>query len=430
MGAIEKEKIIYKPIETPFYYGWIIVMMGALGVFFSGPGQTYSNAVFIDYYIVEFGWSRSTISSVYSAATLIAGLLMMFVGRYVDKYGQRFAMVVIAVALALSCFFNSFIGNTIMLFIGFFLIRLFGQGSMTLVPNTLIPQWFIEKRGRAFSMMAIGGFVSSAAFPILNLWMIESFGWQNTWRIWGFLLLFLFVPLAIFFVRNKPEDIGLLPDNKVINPPKKLGNQVEVIEEESWTLKEAKKTKTFWLLLYCVSIPAMVHTGITFHLVSIFSEGQLSPAIAATVLSLMAIVGFPISLLSGFILDKIQANYMLVFTFIGQILVLVLLLFSNSPVLAIAFGILWGMVGGIERIVLNVIWPNFYGRKYIGSIKGLAMSVMVIGSAFGPLPFGISYDFFGGYNEIIFIMMLFPALGAIAAFIAKKPTFVQERVEG
>jgi MFS family permease len=423
LGATQqKERSLQKPIETPFYYGWVIVLMGALGVFFSGPGQTYSNAVFIDYYLADFGWNRSTISSIYSVATLAAGLLMMVVGRYIDKYGQRFAMVVVASALALACFWNSIVMNTTMLFIGFFLIRLFGQGSMTLVPNTLIPQWFIEKRGRAFSMMAIGGFLSSALFPIMNLWMIEQWGWQQTWRIWGLLLLVIFVPLAFFFIRNKPEDIGLLPDNKITRIRKhREENEVKTIEEVSWTLAQAKKTKTFWLLLYCVSIPAMVNTGITFHLMSIFTENQLTPALAATVLSLMAIVGFPITVLSGFLLDKIQANYMLVVTFVGQILFLVLLLVTKSPLLAVAFGIIWGLVGGVERIALNVIWPNFFGRTYIGSIKGLAMAVMVMGSAFGPLPFGVAYDFFGGYEEILMIMMIFPGLGAVAALLAKKP---------
>jgi MFS family permease len=426
LGAIQKQKILQKPIETPFYYGWVIVLMGALGVFFSGPGQTYSNAVFIDYYLAEFGWNRSTISSIYSVATLVAGLLMMVVGRYIDKYGQRVAMVVVASALALACFWNSIVMNPAMLFIGFFLIRLFGQGSMTLVPNTLIPQWFIEKRGRAFSMMAIGGFLSSALFPIMNLWMIEQWGWQQTWRIWGLLLLVIFVPLAYFFVRNKPEDIGLLPDNKIVKRRNKTEeNEVAAVEEVSWTLAQAKKTKTFWLLLYCVSIPAMVNTGITFHLMSIFTENQLTPVLAATVLSLMAIVGFPITVLSGFLLDKIQANYMLVVTFVGQILFLVLLLVTKSPLLAIAFGIFWGIVGGVERIALNVIWPNFFGRTYIGSIKGLAMAVMVIGSAFGPLPFGVAYDFFGGYEEILMIMMIFPALAAVAALLAKKPVLEQ-----
>ncbi|SER89769.1 hypothetical protein SAMN04487944_11261 [Gracilibacillus ureilyticus] len=62
-----------------FYYGWVVLIIGGLGVFFSGPGQTYSNSQFIDLYIQIFGWSGSQVSCVYSAVTLAAGLLMMFV---------------------------------------------------------------------------------------------------------------------------------------------------------------------------------------------------------------------------------------------------------------------------------------------------------------------------------------------------------------
>lgn len=78
-----------------FYYGWVIVFIGGLGVFFSGPGQTYSNSIFIDQYINDFGWSRTEVSSIYSGATLAAGLLMMLVGRFIDRFGQRTMMVAV-----------------------------------------------------------------------------------------------------------------------------------------------------------------------------------------------------------------------------------------------------------------------------------------------------------------------------------------------
>lgn len=106
-----------------FYYGWFIVFIGGLGIFFSGPGQTYSNSAFIDEYIHDFGWSRTEVSSLYSGATLIAGLTLMFVGRFIDKYGQRFMMVTVGIVFALACFFNSMVTNMLMLGIGFFLVR-------------------------------------------------------------------------------------------------------------------------------------------------------------------------------------------------------------------------------------------------------------------------------------------------------------------
>lgn len=330
-------------------------------------------------------------------------------------------MVIVSILLGLACFFNSFVVNTWMMAIGFFLIRFFGQGSMTLIPNTLVPQWFVIKRGRAMSFMALGGFTSAALFPVINTWMIKTWSWQTTWQIWGITLIVIFTPIAFLGVRNRPEDIGLLPDGAPNEVKLDKFNKSKEYQENDWTLKEAIHTKAFWAVLICVGIPALVNTGITFHLFSIFKESQLSPHLAATVLSLMAIVGFPISFLSGFILEKIQTNVLLMVIFLTEFIFLLLLMNCNSALMGIIFGVLWGISNGIERITLNIVWSDYFGRKYLGTITGIAMMVMVIGSAIGPLPLGIGFDRFQSYTQSLLILMIFPLIGITSALIAKKP---------
>lgn len=406
-------------IHTPFYYGWVIVILAGLSHFFSGPGQTYSNAIFIDYYIEEFGWSRSTVSGIYSSATLLAGFLLFIIGRMIDKVGARKMAIAVSLILAAASIFNSFVVNWVMLFMGFFAIRLFGQGSMTLVPNALVPQWFIQKRGRALGLAALGGMIGSAAFPLINVWLIEAYGWRTTWQILGASIVLIFTPLAFFFIRNRPEDIGLLPDNGPLvreeDPHKALSSDI------SWTVKEAKKTRSFWLLLFCVVVPALVNTGMTFHLVSIFSIQSLAPETAATVLSLMAVIGFPVTFLAGYLLDKIRVQWMLAFVFVGEIASIFLLKEADLFSGAILFAVVWGFMLGIERVTLSVVWPNYFGRQYLGSITGISMAFMVVGSALGPLPFGLFYDFFGGYKEVLWVIMIFPLLGIVAALLANPP---------
>ncbi|WP_409252614.1 MFS transporter [Bacillus sp. SCS-153A] len=409
----------HAPVHTKFFYGWIIVAISGLAVFFSGPGQTYSVSVFIDRYIADFGWSRSQVSTIYSAATLLSGLCMFFVGWFIDRFGQRRMLAFVSIGLALACLLNSMVSNIAMLFLGFFLIRLFGQGSLTLIPNTLVPQWFILKRGKALSFMAIGGFASSAAIPPVNAWLVSQYGWSFTWTVWAVLLLVIFTPLALFFVRNKPEDIGLLPDGRQVRPD--VDEEEEEDLEDNWTFQEALKTKAFWLILFCVSIPALVNTGITFHLISIFKWNDLSAGSAALVLSLMALVGFPVTLLAGRVLDKVKVNYVLAGIFLGEIIFILFLFLTKTPWLAIVFGLLWGISGGFERIALSYIWPNYYGRAALGRIKGTATTVMVLGSAFGPLPFGFAYDTFNGYTEILLLTLILPAIGIIFSLLAKKP---------
>ena len=412
------------PIQTPFYYGWVVVMIAGLGVFFSGPGQTYSVSIFIDYYIEDFGYSRSLVSGIYSGATLCAGFALFMMGRLIDHFGQRAMMVTVGILLAFALLWNAFLLGSVMMFFGFFMIRLFGQGSMTLIPNTLVPQWFVKKRGRALSIMAIGGFASSALLPPLNTWLIESFGWRMTWGLWGGALLLVFVPLAYLFVRNKPEAIGEIPDGTP-KPIKGEANPTTIadVNEKSWTLKEAMATRAFWFILFCVTVPALVNTAITFHIVSIMDLKGLGTGVAALVLTLMAVIGFPITFVSGYLVDRFSVHYILAITFFGHILTLVILFFTSSWWLAIGFGVFWGIVNGFERIVLSIVWPNYFGREHLGSIKGLAQTVMVIGSALGPLPFGIFYDWLGGYQEVILLTMLFPITATILALSSPQPKY-------
>ena len=406
------------------YYGWIIVCIGSVGIFFSGPGQTYSNSIFIDAYIEDFGWSRSLVSSVYSIATLVAGLIMIFVGRFIDRFGQRVMMVVVGTLFAIACFWNSAVSTIWMLSIGFFAIRLLGQGSMSLIPNTLAAQWFVKKRGFAVSLMALGSFISAMVFPIINTWLIDTWDWRFAWQFWGILLLVIFVPVALLGVRNKPEDIGLEPDGPLKQKEELkpiLGSAVVKEAEEDWTLQEAKKTRAFWAILICVGIPSMINTGITFHILSIFGSNDLSPGIAATVLSLMAMVGIPMSFVSGFITDRVQTNYLLLAIFIIEFILLLMLLITNNFFMAILFGIIWGTANGLERISLNVIWPNYFGRKYIGSINGVGVTMTVLGSSLGPLPFGVGFDLFHSYTPVLLASLIFPVIGMVCAILAKKP---------
>lgn len=419
--ASERQRLLNKEgvIHTPFYYGWLIVLVAGLSHFFSGPGQTYSNAIFIDYYIEEFGWSRSAVSGIYSSATLLAGFLLFVIGRLIDKIGARKMAIIVSLLLAAASVFNSMVVNSVMLFFGFFAVRLFGQGSMTLVPNALVPQWFIQKRGRALSLAALGAMIGSAAFPLINVWLIEAYGWRTAWQILGASIVIIFTPLAFLIIRNRPEDIGLQPDN---GPAlSKEEHQKQLSADISWTVKEARKTRSFWLLLFCVAVPALVNTGMTFHLVSIFSIQSLAPETAATVLSLMAVIGFPVTFLAGYLLDKVRVQWMLAAVFAGELVSIYLLKETHAFSTAILFAAVWGFMLGIERVTLSVVWPNYFGRQYLGSITGISMAVMVVGSALGPLPFGLFYDFFGGYEEILWGIMIFPFLGILAALLATPP---------
>lgn len=393
-----------------------------MGIFFSGPGQTFSNSVFIQSYLHDFNMSQTALSFIYSAATLTSGVLLFFVGRLVDRFGRRLMMTIAALMLGVACFFNSFITGPIMLFFGFFMIRYFGQGSMTLIPNTLVSQWFIKYRGRALSFAGLGGLLGAASFPPIINWLIEDYGWQHTWRILGIILIVFFMPIALYLVRNRPEDVGLLPDGSKEESKPKNG-ELPLIAEQSWTLSEAMRTRAFWFILVCGAIPAMINTGITFQIFSILGEKGVSRMETAFVLSLIPIVSFSCSLLSGFIVERVKVHRMLSLTFAISIATPIILIYAHSYSVVILFAVAWGIAQGFMNIPMGIIWPNYYGRQYLGSIQSVTHAAGVIGSAIGPIQFGWAYDQFGSYTGVLVFSSFIWAMGATLAFFAIPPLF-------
>ena len=88
---------------TPFYFGWLILIAGTLGIVMMGPSQTFTVGLFTDSFVNDLGISRSNLSLIYGVATLGASFLIPITGRMVDRYGPRRMIVVISLIFGLSC---------------------------------------------------------------------------------------------------------------------------------------------------------------------------------------------------------------------------------------------------------------------------------------------------------------------------------------
>ena len=415
-------KAIVLKINKGFYYGWVIVVLSAMTFFLSAPGQTYSISVFIKVYIEEFGYSSTLISTAYSIATLISGILLIFMGKAIDKFGVKKMLTIVTVMLGITTFFNSFISSIYMLFFGFFLLRYFGQGSMTLIPSTLVPQWFEKRRAFAISLASVGGLLAMLLVPSINLWMISNIGWQNAWRVWGLILVVGFVPIVIIFTSNKPEDVGMTIENDVPTSKENIEKALLKIDKTSFSLNEAIKVKEFWIVGMISMIPAMFSTGIGFHFFTIMSLRSIDAEAAALILGFMALPAFIMPFLSKIVVDKYPVKYILSTTLSMIIISMFYLLFGiTNMATAVVFILFYGLGIAIQTLTTNVFWPNFFGRKHLGSIRGAATVFMVIGSALGPLPFGIAYDLTGSFTIAITGMVIFTAIALVLSFLISKP---------
>jgi sugar phosphate permease len=421
---------IGKSINKNFYYGWAIILVSAISYFFASPGQTFFISTFIDAYIDEFNYSRTEISSYYSIATIMSGSLLVLMGRAVDQQGQRKMLIIAGIMLAMACMISSSITTIPFIILSFFLLRFFGQGSLTLIPGTLVPQWFNKRRAFAISLASMGGIAANLLTPIINTALIAQIGWRMTWVVWAILLVIIFIPIMYFFVINKPEDIDLNPDNQKAQSQEETEMNALILERESWSLSQAIRTKDFWMISLISMINPLIATGLTFHFIDIMAtKGITNRDIASFILGFMAIPGFLMPILAGILIDKVKPKLIILFTILIIIFDLIFMLSVDNRITAILFVILFSLMVNIQKTTLNVTYVNYFGRKYLGSIRGLATVFMVLGTSVGALPFGWSYDQTGSYNIAIIGSIALSIIGLILALFIAKPVKKDVREE-
>lgn len=405
----------------PFYYGWVIVFLGAFSMFATTPGQSDSFSLFMDSFIADFGWSRTSVSSLYSGATLLSGFAMFFVGRMVDRLGAKAVAIAAGVTLGLACVLLSLSISPFMLFSGFFLARLSGKGALDLSASTLAPQWFIRRRALAIMLVGLGGALGGALFPLLNSWLIATYGWRASYRFLAGGLGLLYLPIVWVFLINRPEDAGLRPDRA----PAPTGAVIPLgaIDEPTFRQSEAIRTSAFWILTYVVFQSSLVGTGVVLHFVSILGTHGYSMSFAAIVMGIKPLVALSSTILAGLFLDRVRKHHwVLGAACVLQVVSFVTLAFLQNEAMAYLHGVVGGVASGLLVISYRVLKPNLFGRRYLGGILGVTAAFNVIGSAIGPVLFGVAYDRLHGYREIILLMSVLPLLGAILSFLIRTPS--------
>ena len=400
------------------FYGWVILAVGAFGGIMTSPGQTYAFSAFLDHFIRDLDLSRSAVSTLYTVGTLAASLVLPFVGRRFDRHGARIMITLASLLLGLACIYMSFVRNAVMLVIGFFMLRQFGQGSLSLISKNVINLWWVRRRGRMMGFVGVFGALLGGLFPYLINSLIPTYGWRWTYVILGLMVMGVMIPVGWIFTRNRPEDHGLLPDGEVVEAHAP-GQSAPL--ESNWTLAQVMRCRAFWVTVVGMSSMSALNTGLFFHIFSVFQDSGLASTVAASVFVPIATTGALMQLIAGLLVGRIHLRVLLAFALLMEAVVLVAATRLTSEPLAYAFGIVWGIQGGVELLVMSVIFANYFGRQHLGAIAGFASTLLVAASALGPMPIGVARDLLGGYETVLSGSAVVPLALALACLLFGNP---------
>jgi len=376
---------------------------GFLLTFASSFGQTYFISIFAGEFRDAFGLSHGDWGLLYMAGTLASAFLMVWAGSLTDVFRVRNLGVLVLSLLAVACALAAWVSVIWLLPIVIFLLRFAGQGMASHLATVSMARWFVAARGRALAIASLGYALGEALLPLLFVSLLVSMDWRLLWIIASAVALAL-VPVVFLLLRKERTPQSVAEENASLG-----------MNGNHWTRRDVLGIPLFWLILPTLMGPPAFGTAFFFlqvHLAEIKGWSHLQ---LVSLFPIYTAVAVCVMVASGFMIDRFGTWRMMpfygVFSAVGY---LIFAATGSLPVAAVGIAMI-GITSGLQATVPVAFWAEFFGTRYLGSIKALASAVMVFASAIGPGLTGALIDFGIGYEvQLVWIAGYFLAAAGLS----------------
>ncbi len=357
-----------------------------------------------------FGWSATAMSAAFAFQRIQGAIISPVTGMLVDRLGpKRMIFTGIAVTSA-----GLVLMSRIQVLWHFYVTALIMALGMSLAFNvpmaTIVVRWFKRKRSRALGLLMIGPPIGGLFVPIVGA-IYSAWGWRDALLTFGISTAAIGLPLTML-IHNSPENKGLLPDGDAPEDGTEGDGQETAL---GMTVREALRSRAFWLLSIILSIEGMALNGAVVHQVQHLRTEGLGQGAAAIVVSVLAasyLFGrIPFTLFG----DRVS----------GQLLAIASVIAAGAGFIFFAFPIhLWavalaiallGFGHGVITPLRSIIAADYFGTKAFASIMGIFEVPFIVAAIFGPLILGAVFDWRGDYT--LGIVALGGAIIATAPFM-------------
>lgn len=358
-----------------------------------------------------FGWGRGDISVASTIMSYTVAALTPFAGVLADRYGARRVLLPSMVAFGLGLAAVTLISGDIrQLYVAYFLLALAGLGITPVIYSRAIVQWFDKHRGFALGVGLTGVGIGTATIPLIVQAAVGRFGWQGGYLSMSLLVLAFVFPLCWLWIHS----------------PAYVRAGTEIRPAEGHTLREATRTRTYWQLLVGFALLTVFPLATLSHLIPLLQDRGSSPetaALAASALGAALIVG---RLVTGALLDRFFAPYVVIACMGAAALGLGMLAAGGGEGWAFAAVALIGLGVGAEVDFMAYLVSRYHGRRAYARIVGTVYAAMGLGQGVGPVLMGYGYQTYGNYQLALMIVCGLTVLGTIPlATLGRYPRFAE-----
>ena len=403
--------------KNKLFYGWVLVIAFFVISTFS-YGTRFSFGVFFKSIAGEFDLTRVLTSGIHSAL-MVLGTVFSFLGGWAsDRYGPKIAILVMGTFIGLSLLLTSQASSAWQLFITYSLLLAIGTAGVYPALMSTTSRWFDKKRGLALGITTAGAGLGPVVTAPLAAYLISNFSWRMAYIVLGLIAGLVTISLSIL-IKREPSDIGALPDGVQPNSPVNGSqNGRENTQPAGLLLKQALRTRSFWLLGTIWPLQALCLHLVLTHIVPHATDVDISDTTAAGILSLTGGISIAGRILMGWISDKIGTKISVAMCALIQVVMMLGLIYSQELwmfyLFAVFFGFSWG---GLAPTFFALI-SETVGLRSLGTIGGTLAIGWNIGAAIGPLMGGYVFDvrndyslaFLGGAVAMLIFILFLPGI--------------------
>ena len=390
--------------RLPYFYGWNILFAAGSSMVVRNSAASLTLAVFIFPMSEDLGWSRTLIAGAASVGGLAATVASPVVGWALDRYGARVLLTVSVLVMGLSTVSLAWATVPIAFYLAYGTGRVLFSSSLNIGPSVVVSRWFVRRRGRATGMLFLSHSLGMITFPLIAGLVIKYRGWEDAWIVLGVLVWVLALGPVSTLVRQSPESVGLLPDGDLPAEQDDETPAESPVKEQNWTLREAMRTPTLWLLALATGSLYLLQSGTNIHQGAYFLDQGLGVGISAATLSMNAVFTGGGSLFWGWLVDRVPVRYTYAGVALMMAVALVLFPIADTTTEALIVASVFGMAVGGILVVPVVAYANYFGRQSLSAIRGVTEPFVSLGQAIGAVFSGIIYDVTGSYKDAFLIL--------------------------
>ena len=365
---------------------------GFLLAFLSGSGQTYFISLFGGEIRNAFTLTNAEFGGLYSAATLVSGVLVIWLGRGVDQLPLPVFTTGVMVGAAVGAIALATAPGALWLLPAFLLLRLCGQGLMTHVAQTTVGRRVTTARGTAIGAVTLGMPAGEAVLPALAVALMAGLGWRGGWWVLAALLVGVALPACLVLLRLHARVPPAVTAPSGADEGPAAAAREAPLPVPDWTREAVLRDARFYRILPALLAPPFLVTALFFHQVPIAAAKGWTLAWLSTAFVFFALTHVLSLALSGTLVDRLGAPRLLRLYLLPMLGALMVLGFLPGDASAILYLGLAGISVGAAGTLMGALWPELYGVRHLGAIRAMAHGAMVLSTAAAPVLVGVLLD--------------------------------------